>query len=154
MKEVPGSHILDYLEHCSQATEKEYVKDGRPNGEFGGFAQTSGLRYSIDTSIPAPVICDKDGNFIKIDGPRRVKNVQVLENGNYVDINQDKIYKVASNNYILLEGGNGANMFIDDKEIESPVRIDYRVIVDYVTEVLKGNLANKYSSIEGRIKIL
>ena len=45
-------------------------------------------------------------------------------------------------------------MFLDDKEIESPLRIDYRVVIDYVTDVSKGNLASKYSSIEGRIEIL
>lgn len=154
MKEVPGSHILDYLEHCSQMTEKEYVKDEHPYGEFGGFAQVSGLRYSIDTSIQSPVICDKDGNFIAINGPRRVKDVQVLENDNYIDIDINKTYKVATNNYILLEGGNGANMFMDDMDIETPTKIDYQVIADYITDVLKGNLANKYSSVEGRITIL
>ena len=154
IKEASGSHILDYLEHCSQATTKEYAQDGHPSGEFGGFAQVSGLKYTIDTSIPTPVITDKDGNFIGIDGPRRVKNVQVLQSGSYVDIDPNKTYKVAANNYILIEGGNGANMFLEDKEIEAPVRIDYQVIIDYVTKDLKGNLAEKYSSTEGRITVL
>lgn len=154
LKEVSGSDILDYLEHCSQATTKDYQKDGHPNGEFGGFAQVSGLRYTIDTSIPTPVIVDQAGNFVKIEGPRRVKNVQVLVDGAYVDIDSEKTYKVAANNYILIEGGNGANMFMDDPEIEAPVRVDFQVIVDYITNVLKGNLSEKYSSTEGRIQVL
>ena len=154
VKKVPGSDILDFLEHTSQATESTYVKDGHPNGEFGGFAQVSGIKYTIDTSIPTPVVTDSDGNFIKIDGPRRVKNVQVLENDTYVNIDPNKTYKIAANNYILVEGGNGANMFMDDKEIEAPVRIDYQVILDYVIDHLKGNLSSKYSSVEGRIEVL
>lgn len=154
LKEVSGSHILDYLEHCSQATAKDYQKDGHPNGEFGGFAQVSGLRYTIDTSIPTPVVVDQAGNFVKIEGPRRVKNVKVLVDGVYVDIDPAKTYKVAANNYILIEGGNGANMFMDDPEIEAPVRVDFQVIVDYITNVLKGNLSEKYSSTEGRIQVL
>lgn len=154
LKEVSGSDILDYLEHCSQATAKDYQKDGHPNGEFGGFAQVSGLRYTIDTSIPTPVIVDQAGNFVKIEGPRRVKNVQVLVDGAYVDIDSEKTYKVAANNYILIEGGNGANMFMDDPEIEAPVRVDFQVIVDYITNVLKGNLSEKYSFTEGRIQVL
>ena len=153
-KEVSGSDILDYLEYCSQCTESEYVKDGHPYGEFGAFSQVSGIKYTIDTSIPTSVVCDKDGNFIKVDGPRRVKNVQVMENDAYVDIDIEKTYTISASNYILIEGGGGANMFVDDKEIEAPVRIDCQVIIDYVTNYLKGNLTDKYSSVEGRITVI
>lgn len=154
VKNVKGSEILDYLEHCSQYTASEYVVDGNPNGEFGGFVQTSGLKYTIDTSIPTSVVCDGDGNFIEVSGPRRVKNVQVLENGSYVDIDANKTYKVSSVNYILHEGGNGANMFINEPDLQTDVKYDYEVIIEYLTDYLHGNLSDKYSDVEGRITVL
>lgn len=153
-KEVSGSDIVDYLEFCSQFTEKEYVKDGHPYGEFGSFSQVSGLKYTIDTSITSSIVYDEFDNFIGINGDRRVKDVQVLENDNYVDIDLEKTYTVSASNFILIEGGGGANMFMDDKEIEGPVRIDCQVIVDYICDCLKGNLTEKYSSTEERINII
>lgn len=154
IKNVKGSEILDYLEHCSQFTEHDYVKDGKPAGEFGGFTLPSGLKYTIDTSIESHVETDESGNFIKVDGERRIKNVQVLENDTYVDIDENKTYKVSSTSYILQEGGNGANLFINDEEIESKIRIDYEVVIEYLTDYLSGNLAEKYSSTEGRINVI
>ena len=154
VKSVKGEEILDYLEHCSQYTEKEYEKDGKAIGEFGGFAVPSGLRYTIDTSIESHVVMDANGNFIKVDGERRVKNVQVLENDTYVNIDENKMYSVSSISYILEEGGNGANMFISDEEIETEIRIDYEVVIEYLTDYLTGNLAEKYSSTEGRINVI
>ena len=154
IKNVKGSEILDYLEHCSQFTEHEYVMDGKPTGEFGGFALPSGLKYTIDTSIESHVVTDENGNFVKVDGERRVKNVQVLKNDAYVDIDVNETYKVSSINYILQEGGNGANMFINDEEVESKIRIDYEVVIEYLDDYLSGNLAEKYSSTEGRINII
>ena len=83
-----------------------------------------------------------------------MKNVQVMENDTYVDIDIEKTYTISASNFILIEGGGGANMFVDDKEIEAPVRIDCQVIIDYVTNYLKGNLTDKYSSVEGRITVI
>ena len=155
VKKASGSQILDYLEHCSRFTAEEYASEGNPVGEFGGFVQASGLKYSIDTSIPTSVVVDPEtDDFLYVDGPRRVKDVKVLENGEYVDIDSEKIYTVSSINYILQEGGNGANMFIFDEEVESEIRYDYEVLIDYFTNYLHGNLSEKYSSVEGRITVL
>lgn len=155
IKNVSGSEILDYLEHCSRFTQEEYALDGNPIGEFGGFVQTSGLKYSIDTSIPTHVVVDPEtDDFLYVDGERRVKDVQVLEGNEYVNIVPEKIYTVSSINYILEEGGNGANMFISDEEVESDIKYDYEVLIDYLTNHLHGNLSEKYSSVEGRITVL
>ncbi len=155
IKKASGSQILDYLEHCSRFTAEEYASEGKPVGEFGGFVQASGLKYSIDTSISTSVVVDPEtDNFLYVDGPRRVKDVKVLENGEYVDIDSEKIYTVSSINYILEEGGNGANMFISDEEVECDIRYDYEVLIDYLTNYLHGNLSEKYSSVEGRITVL
>ena len=97
---------------------------------------------------------EEDGNFVEVSGPRRVKNVQVLQNDNYVDIDENKSYIISGNNYILNEGGNGSNMFIKYNELESKVILDYDAIINYVVIGLQGNLKDKYSSTDGRITIL
>lgn len=155
VKNVLGSEILDYLEFCCQSTMSEYVHDDAPCGEFGGFPQVSGIKYTIDTSIPTSVVVDEaTGDFVRVDGPRRVGNVMVLEDGNFVNIVEDKTYQVSSINYILNEGGNGANMFIHDDEVETPIRYDYEVLIEYLTDYMQGNLSSKYSEVEGRITVL
>ena len=154
VKKTTGATILDYLEFASQKTEAERVKDNKPVGEFGAFASVSGLKYSIDTSIPSSVIVDDHGAFIKVDGPRRVKNVQVYEDGNFVDIDPNKTYTISSHDYLLDSGGDGANMFKDDETIPSEQLLDYEVVIKYIVDILQGHLIDKYSSPEGRIVIL
>ena len=155
VKNVKGSEIRDYLEHCSRFTAHEYSLNGAPYGEFGGFVQVSGLKYTIDSSIESSVVVDpQTEDFVEVSGARRVKNIQVFEDGNYVDIDENKKYKVASINYILDEGGNGANMFKNDGEVDVGIKYDYEVLIDYLTNYLHGNLSEKYSSVEGRITVL
>ena len=153
-KKTTGSKILDYLEFTSMKTEHERIRDDKPVGESGAFAHVSGLRYTIDTSIPTSVVTTSSGDFIKVDGPRRVKNVQVLENDTYVDIDPNKEYIIASHNFLLDKGGDGANMFIDDETIPYKKILDFEVLIEYVVNVLNGHLVDKYSSTQGRINVL
>ena len=101
-KKTTGAKILDYLEFASREVQKERVnpEGTAPVGENGEFAQVSGLKFDIDTSIPSSVIVE-EGSFVKVDGPRRVKNVKVLKNDTYVDIDANKEYEIASIDFIL-----------------------------------------------------
>ena len=47
-------------------------------GENGGFLQVSGLKYTIDLNITSSVKVDDKSMFVSVEGLRRVKNVQVL----------------------------------------------------------------------------
>ena len=154
IKKSKGSTILDYLEFTSMKTQHDRVKDGKPLGEFGGFAQVSGLRYTIDTSIPTSVVLDEHNNFVRVDGVRRVKNVQVLVNDTYVDIEENKYYTVASHDFLLENGGDGAVHFQNDETVPSEEMQDYEVLIKYIVKILEGHLKEKYSSIEGRINVL
>ena len=154
-KKTTGQKILDYLEFTSMLTTKKRVDEqGHLIGENGAFSQVSGLRYTIDTSISTSVVTDENGNFVKVDGTRRVKNVQVLENDNYVDIDAQKEYTVSSNDFILESGGGGANMFMEDEVIPDMLVFDYEVLIEYIADILQGHLKEKYSSPEGRIIII
>lgn len=150
-KKVLGSQILDYLEFVSRATSATYDKNV---GENGGFANVSGLKYSIDITKESTVVTDNNGNFIRVDGERRVKDVMVLENDTYVSLNPNKEYVVASLDYMLSDGGDGANMFMNDELLEYSSKLDFEIVIDYIVNVLDGKVSEKYSTTEGRINII
>ena len=150
-KKVLGSQILDYLELVSRATSTTYDKNV---GENGGFANVSGLKYSIDVTKESTVVTDEPGNFIRVDGDRRVTNVMVLENGSYVALDPNKEYVVASLDFMLSNGGDGANMFMEDELLEYSSKLDFEIVIDYIVNELHGQLATKYSTTEGRITII
>ena len=155
---VRGQTLADYLEFASSNVDKDYYEEKNgvlvPKGEDGSFAHVSGMKYTVDTSIPTPVVFDEKNMFVKIDGTRRVKDIKVLENDAYVDIQIDKFYLVASHNYLLEECGGGANMFKDIKIVKKDLMLDYECLVNYIVDVLKGHLKDKYSAPEGRITIV
>ena len=155
---VTGQTLADYLEYASSKVDKDYYEEKNgtlvPKGENGGFAHVSGMKYTVDTSIPSPVVLDEKNMFVKVEGTRRVKDIKVLENNEYVDIQMDKFYLVASHNYLLEECGDGANMFKDIKIVKKNLMLDYECLVNYIVDVLKGHLKDKYSAPEGRITII
>ncbi|MEC9342883.1 MAG: 5'-nucleotidase C-terminal domain-containing protein, partial [Pseudomonadota bacterium] len=65
----------------------------------GQFPQVAGLRYAFDASVAA--------------GEGRIKQVQVMEDGAWKDIDPDKEYLVASNNF-MRAGGDGYSLFRDN----------------------------------------
>lgn len=140
--EATGQEILDALEMASRVTPQEN----------GGFLQVSGLTYTIDTSIESTVEVDDKKNFVKVAGAYRVKNVMV--GGKPLDL--EKTYTVASHNYMLLDGGDGINMFRDNKVVVQPVLLDNQVLISYIQNYLNGVVGNEYSNPygQGRIKII
>ncbi len=64
----------------------------------GRFAQVAGLKYSFDKSAPVG---------------SRVKSVEVMENGAWARIDENKDYLVATNNYVR-QGGDGYKIFADN----------------------------------------
>ncbi len=138
--EASGQEILDALElgSCSYP------------GESGGFLQVSGLSYEIHSYIPSSMVLTDNKEFVKVDGEYRVKNV--LVNGEPLDLN--KIYTLASHNYMLKSGGDGYTMFKDNKILKDEVLIDNQVLINYIVDELGGTVGEKYSNPlgEGRIK--
>ena len=87
-------------------------------------------------------------------GERRVSNVMVLENGVYVDLDPTKEYVVASLDFMLSNGGDGANMFMDDELLEYSSKLDFEIVIDYIVNELHGVVSEKYATTEGRITII
>lgn len=137
--EAAGQEILDALEMgASNAPE-----------EFGGFLQVSGLSYKIDASIPSSVKTDENGNFVSVDGERRVFDVKVGDQA----IDATKTYKVASHGYMLLEGGDGLTMFKDNKVLQENVILDNQALINYITNDLKGVVGERYANATGEGRI-
>ena len=137
--EATGQQIIDALEMSSRAVP----------GELGGFLQVSGIEYTIDWSIASTVVVDDKGMFEEVAGARRVSDVKV----GGVDIELDKTYSLASHDYMLLNKGDGINMFSDNKILVQPVILDNQVLIDYINDYLDGVVGEAYADPYGQGRI-
>lgn len=123
---VTGQQLLDALEWGARQAGMS---------EEGGLLHPSGLRYTIDTSIPCTV--QKDDKGVWVGGPTgeyRVKDVQIRnrETGEYEPLNLSASYNLAGYNYTLRDLGDGAAMFAGAVNILDYVAEDYMVLANYV----------------------
>lgn len=140
--EVTGQQLLDALELGAMNAPEE----------FGGFLQISGATYTIDTTIPSNVLLNEQGNFVKVNGAYRVKDVQI--NGKPLDL--QKKYTVAGTSYILHNGGNGMTMFNYSKIVQNEYMTDVDVLIEYIQNHLNATIGSEYANPYGqnRIKII
>ncbi len=137
--EATGQEILDALEMGARVAP----------AENGGFLQVSGLTYYIDTTVASSVVVDDKKNFVEVSGDRRVKNVKVGGEA----IEADKMYTLASHNYMLLNGGDGINMFQDNEVVVQPVLLDNQILTSYIQDNLSGSVGEEYSNPYGQGRI-
>ena len=144
--QATGQEIIDALEMASRSCPDEN----------GGFLQVSGLKYTIDTTYASTVVVDDKKMFVKVGGIRRVKDVQVLNKttGTYEPIVLDKTYTLASHNYMLKSGGDGINMFMDNKYTLDSIMLDNQVLISYITDTLKGVVSASYGASQNRISLI
>ena len=106
--------------------------------ENGHFPHVSGLTFSVNTVG---------------DEHKRVYNVKIMnaETGNYEALVLDRMYTVASNNFILLECGDGMTMFKGAKVIRDTGILDVEIFEEYIVENLGGVIDETYAEADGRI---
>jgi len=138
--EATGQQILDALEFGARAVPEE----------SGGFQHVSGMTYEIHTYVESSVKQDENGMFAGVEGEYRVKNVKVGGE----DLVLDKIYTVASHNYMLKNGGDGFNMFMNCKLLQDEVMIDNQVLINYITGTLNGVVGEAYADPYGQGRIV
>jgi 2',3'-cyclic-nucleotide 2'-phosphodiesterase (5'-nucleotidase family) len=139
--EATGQEILDGLEWASR---------GVP-GENGGFLQTSGLTYEIDTSVESGCEEDDAGIMTGIKGDeRRVGNVRV--GGKPID--PDEKYTVAGFVYIFMNDGDGQTAFKNSKVIDPDVGSDAELFKKYLKEELGGKTGEEYEDPTGQERII
>lgn len=140
--QVRGQEILDALE-LSCRDIKSY---------FGGFLQVSGIRFKADTTITSSVVLDENGTFVRVDGSRRIHDVEVWDKASqsYQPLNPNATYTLASNDYIALNQGNGY-VFPSAEVLRPSMCSDLEVLERYISEHLSGIIGTQYSAPEGRI---
>ncbi len=131
--EANGRQIIDALEFGAQAVG---------SGEFGGFLQVAGLKYTIDTSIKPTLRVDATGTWTAgpSNGTYRVKDVQVYsrKTGSFVPLDPNAVYRVAGNAFTLVDGGDGFAMFRSSRKVENGVVTDYLALAEYAKAFRKG----------------
>ena len=135
---VTGQQLLDALE----------MGASRYPREFGGFLQVSGLTYTVDANIPSAVELDDKGRFVKVNGPRRIKDVQV--NGQPLDPEKD--YTVGSTAYVLKNSGDGLTMFQKAILLKDTGLSDVTAMARYI-EKMGGTIGETYANPEGQGRI-
>lgn len=152
--EVSGQDILDALEAANREVQKETDDGGNPLGENGGFLQVSGVRFVVDTSVPTTVQMDENGMFVSCGENRRVKEVEILQkDGSYAPLDPQGTYTLASQNYLLKQGGDGLNLFADHEFLTDEGTPDYQVLIDYISGSLNGVIGKEYEGPQRRIVI-
>lgn len=154
LAEVSGQEILDALEMASRSTMAVTGDGANAVGENGAFLQVSGLQYTIDTSIASTVEVDEAGMFVSCGSSRRVKDVAVLQaDGSYLPLEPQQTYTLASHNYLIKQGGDGLNMFMDNQLLIDEGMADYQVLITYMSENLGGSIGSAYADAAGRITV-
>ena len=141
--EVTGQIILDMLEMSMMIYPDE----------DGSFPHVSGMRFSVNKSIPSAVKLDENGFFVNVEGDRRVYDVEILDKktGEYKPLVVDKTYTIAVVNYYLIEFGGGMSMFKDAKILSRDGLLDVEVLEKYIVENLGGVIGENYANVDNRI---
>lgn len=147
-----GQDILDALEHSYRAVQLNLGKGPTFLGGSGGFLSVSGLRCTIDTSVPSSVKLGANGLFKEVAGARRVKSVMVRNrDGYYIPLDPQAFYKVAGTDFTLRKCGDGFSMFADKDFTITNGPLDHQVISNYIKQ-LNGDLSS-YARPDDRIKV-
>lgn len=132
-----GQNILDALEAG--------VRD-LPNPS-GGFQHVSGMSFTVRTDIPSSVQM-QEGKFVGVTGEYRVRDVMVGTEP--LDVN--KRYKLVSHAYLIVQGGDGLNMFMKDEAVL--LDLDNKALIDYIRYDLKGTIGSEYADPNGQGRIV
>ena len=140
-----GQQILDALELGAY----------KYPAESGGFLQVSGMKYTINSSIESSVKVDENGMFEKVDGAYRVTDVKIYNKSTkkYEALKLKKKYTVAGVNYTLRKQGDGMSMFKGCKVIKDDTISDCEVLMQYLSNNLKGVVGSTYAKPEGKGRI-
>ena len=123
--EISGQTILDELEFGAKMMP----------GNDGGFLQTSGLTYKVNTSLPCGAQMNEDELFTgEVKGPYRVHDVMI--NGEKLDVT--KTYTVASFDYAIKLNGDG-HLFKGAKRISGGDKIAFDIFREYITSLAEKN---------------
>ena len=147
LQTITGQQLLDALEWGARDVGVS---------ESGAFLQVSGLKYTVDTTIPCTVQKDEKGVWCgSPTGLYRVRDVQIWDqnSGSYRPLELEKKYNLAGYNYTLRDLGDGFAMFDGAVNVLDYVMEDYMVLANYVQSFENGVITG-YETTKGRITII
>jgi len=121
---LKGKYIKQILNHSGA----QYGK--------GGFMQVSGIKYTID---------------LKKDKNNRLVEAKVLENDKWAEIKDNREYKVLTNAFIALKGGDGYYHF---KKYGTKPQNTYATFYSIMAEALEENRELTPKKADGRIRVI
>lgn len=137
-----GKQILDFLEIASSSVPSEN----------GGFAQVSGLKYTINLNIKNSITIDSSDFSLQIKGERRVQNVEIADNnGSFKAIDTLGTYLIGTTTYIAYESGENKT-FSKNKAEELQIK-DSEALIDFIKNKLNERTPEEYRNIEGQGRI-
>lgn len=137
-----GKQILDFLEIASSSVPSEN----------GGFAQVSGLKYTINLNIKNSITIDSSDFSLQIKGERRVQNVEIADNnGSFKAIDTLGTYLIGTTTYIAYESGENKT-FSKNKAEELQIK-DSEALFDFIKNKLNERTPEEYRNIEGQGRI-
>ncbi len=142
--QIQGEKLLEVLEATSCLVPEA----------SGGFAQVSGIEYSIDTGVP----------FAKGQQYDRSSYFAPLQPGSRVTIHSvggkpfsmDSTYTIVTTNFIL-QGGDSYGGLAAANAVLSRTGIgctDSNAVLNYIAEELHGTIGKEYEKPQGRIHII
>ena len=74
----------------------------------------------------------------------------MLVNGEPLDVNRR--YKLVSHTFLLVEGGDGLTMFMNDEAVL--LDLDNKALIEYIQYDLKGTIGGEYADPDGQGRIV
>ena len=131
-----GSEILDCLEIAYRSLPEA-------NSDY---LHLSGITLVLDLNIPSPVQTDKAGNFMGIEGERRVKNVQI----GGVPLAEESTYTITLSAAV---SGPIAEIFRHAAAETQNTFSNRSALMSYISDSLSGNIGDAYKNIFGNQRI-
>jgi len=138
--QVTGQQLADALEE---------VYHKCPN-ELGAFAQISGVRCQIDTTIQNVLVWNEK-NELTVKGMRRVDQIEVMKNNEWQPLDKEAIYTIASTDYVVYHGESCG--LKNAKILKDKVMTDTDCLQNYIKNTLGGTIPEQYAQPQGRVKI-
>jgi len=125
MVQATGAQILEVLrQNTASLPEEDY-----------NFPQVSGIRFTVTVA------------------DHSISNVEVLQaNGSYAPLSTTATYTIATTDYDAY-GGGFRDLFVNCIVLQYSSTLERDVLVQYITNVLGGNIGLQYANPQGRITI-
>jgi len=131
LKEIDEFRQYAYILKLEGKYLKPIVEWSAANYGEGGFLQISGIKYRVTLSKQPQIM---SGEKIVKEG-ERVDNIKVYIDGKWQPIDDDRVYTILSNSFIVKRGGDGYFWFKKyGKELKNTYASFYSIMADFLYE--------------------